>query len=677
MSEQLTTSLALNAAQREAIRIVDRPCLVLAGAGSGKTRVITAKIAHLIANGTGPSQIAALTFTNKAAAEMKERADAVLKERGLSARGLIVSTFHSLGMRLLRQEAAHLGLKPRFSILDSSDAFSILQELLATTDKKRIAAAQHRISLWKNALVTPDDAVALARDDDARADARTYRSYDATLRAYQAVDFDDLIRLPVELFRTQHERLVHWQARIRYLLVDEYQDTNACQYALMKQLAGARGAFTAVGDDDQSIYAWRGATLENIAQLQTDWPALATVKLEQNYRSTQRVLAAANALITHNPKIYEKKLWSEHGIGDAISVTAYANDEDEARNVVVKLMAHKFERRTEFRDYAILVRSNFQSRIFEQMLRQEKVPYELSGGQSFFDRAEIKDLTAYLRLMANGDDDPAFIRAITTPKRGIGMQTLEALGRYAGDRHVSLFEAAFLPGAHEAIGKKLDDVRTFGEFINRMTYRSEHEIGDEAVGALLRELVSAIGYEAYLFDQHDERAAQQKWQNVLDFCQWVAQRAKQDEVQPAKSLVEVGQTVALLTMLDRSDENADAVRITTLHAAKGLEFPHVFIVGVEEGLLPHTRADDEEGSARVEEERRLMYVGITRAQRSLHLSWCKQRRRGRDNTACEPSRFITEMGLDAPLQVKQAAEQRDSRAMLSDLKALLNAKPGV
>ncbi|HEU4622437.1 MAG TPA: UvrD-helicase domain-containing protein [Burkholderiaceae bacterium] len=668
-------SFPLNAAQRAAVHTIDRPCLVLAGAGSGKTRVIVAKIAHLIANGYAPNQIGALTFTNKAAAEMKERADSLAKQENRSVRGLVVSTFHSLGVKLLRAEAQHLGLKPKFSILDASDAFSIVQELLSTTDKKRVFAVQQRISLWKNALISPEAALHEARDEDDQIAARVFLSYDATLRAYQAVDFDDLIRLPVQLFSTHYERLVHWQSKLRYLLVDEYQDTNACQYALMKLLVGAQGAFTAVGDDDQSIYAWRGATLENIAQLERDWPRLAVIKLEQNYRSSQRILAAANSLIANNPKIYEKKLWSEHGTGDAISVTTYANDEEEARSVVLKLIGHKLERRAQFRDYAILYRSNHQARIVEQMLRQEKVPYVLSGGQSFFERAEIKDLTAYLRLISNGDDDPAFIRAITTPKRGIGTQTLEALGRYAGDRRVSLFEAAFLPGAHDAVGKKLDDIRTFGEFINRIAWRAEHESGEEAVSALVREFLSAIGYEAYLYEQHDERTARQKWQNVLEFSVWLGARAKEDEFQKAKTLIDVAQTVALLSMLDKDEVDPEAVRLSTLHAAKGLEYPHVFLIGVEEGLLPHTRGDEEEGPARIEEERRLMYVGITRAQRSLHISLCKQRRRARENVNCEPSRFIAEMGLDAPLQRVAETEKRDTRAMMAGLKALLGTPP--
>lgn len=666
--------MLLNTPQTTAVRCIDRPCLVIAGAGSGKTRVITAKIAHLIQHGFQAKEITALTFTNKAAAEMKERADALLKDQQLSARGLNVSTFHSLGVRLLRSEARHLGLKPTFSILDATDAFSILQNLLSTTDKKLIWAVANSISLWKNALVEPEQAPSLARNDDEHLAARTYLSYDVTLRAYQAVDFDDLIRLPVKLFLSNAERLTHWQSRCRYLLVDEYQDTNTCQYALVKCLAGQRGALTAVGDDDQSIYAWRGATLDNIAQLEKDWPQLQVIKLEQNYRSSQRILQAANALITHNPKLYDKKLWSEHGLGDAITVSAYADDEDEARQVVTKLISAKFDKRAAYRDFAVLYRSNYQARVLEQQLREQKVPYVMSGGQSFFERAEIRDISAYLRLMANGDDDPAFIRAITTPKRGIGAASLEALGTYAGERQVSLFEAAYLPGAHDKLGKKLEDIREFGDFINRLTWRAEREKGEEKVQALMQELLGAIDYEAYLYDQHDERTAQSKWQAVLDFVQWVGQRAKEDEFREASGLIDVAQTVVIMSFIDKNDGDLDAVRLSTLHAAKGLEYPHVFMVGVEEGLLPHTRADEEAGVERVEEERRLMYVGLTRAQRSLHLSWCKKRQRAREAQVCEPSRFIAEMGLDAPVQQKRPDEKRDTRATAAALQAMLKKK---
>ena len=659
----------LNAAQREGVKYLDGPCLLLAGAGSGKTRVITQKIAYLINEcGYSPKAIAALTFTNKAALEMQERIATLLP--GGAAKGLTVCTFHSLGVRMLRTEAEAAGLKPQFSILDASDCFGILQEVLATTDKLLLRAVQSKISLWKNGLISPTQAVQNAQSEDEAQAARAFLSYAATLQAYQAVDFDDLIRLPTELVQTNAEVRERWQNRLRYLLVDEYQDTNACQYALLKHLVGPRAMFTAVGDDDQSIYGWRGATLDNLRDLQTDFPNLKVIKLEQNYRSTVRILQAANNVIAHNPKIFEKKLWSEFGMGDNVIVLPMNDEEHEAESVIIRLLAHKFERRGKFSDYAILYRGNHQARVFEQALRKERVNYVLSGGQSFFEKAEIRDLISYLRLLANSDDDPAFIRAITTPKRGIGSATLETLGAYAGGRGISLFAALFESGFEGKLqARQFDALREFGEFINRLEWRARNE----PAGELLNELVKAIQYENWLYESNDERAAQTKWQNVLDFVQWLAKKGEEDE----KNLLELTQLVALITMLDKQGEEPDAVRLSTLHAAKGLEFPHVFLVGVEDNILPMLRPDDadmpaEQLVARIEEERRLMYVGITRAQRSLHVTWCKKRKRGRDYVNCEPSRFIAEMQLDTEV-VSTASEEApmSSKDRLANLKALL------
>ncbi|HQW21218.1 MAG TPA: UvrD-helicase domain-containing protein, partial [Rhodocyclaceae bacterium] len=465
----------LNPPQREAVHYLDGPLLVLAGAGSGKTRVITQKIAYLIEEcSIQPHHIAAITFTNKAAREMQERIGKRLPGRPLE--GLTVSTFHALGARILRQEAKQCGLKPNFSILDASDSAGIVGELLRNADKAQIRAVQSRISMWKNSLLMPEAALEVAQDALERGAARLFAEYERTLRAYQAVDFDDLIRLPALLFESDAEVLSRWQGRLRYLLVDEYQDTNRCQYQMLKSLAGPRAAFTAVGDDDQSIYAWRGADVENLNTLKEDFPQLKVIKLEQNYRSTTRILKAANSLIANNPKLFEKRLWSERGHGAEIRGHVCRDGEHEAELVVMKLQAHKFEHRGAFRDYAILYRGNHQARVFEQYLRDQRIPYLLSGGQSFFDRAEIKDLTAYLRLIGNDNDDPAFIRAVTTPKRGVGGMTLEALGRYAGERHIGLFAAAFEAGAESHVSsRQLASVREFGSFIHRLATRAAHE----------------------------------------------------------------------------------------------------------------------------------------------------------------------------------------------------------
>jgi ATP-dependent DNA helicase Rep len=630
----------LNPVQRAAATYLDGPLLVLAGAGSGKTRVITHKIAYLVQEcGYAARNVAAITFTNKAANEMRERVGSLLQ--GKQAQGLVVSTFHSLGMNILRVEGTLLGYKPKFSILDSGDVWKILSELTNSGDKQEIRDCQTQISNWKSALVAPDSALHSVGNEEEKAHARIYARYQDTLRAYQAVDFDDLIHLPVVLFKEHPGALARWQQRLRYLLIDEYQDTNDCQYQLTKLLAGNRAAFTAVGDDDQAIYAWRGASIENLHNLRNDFSNLNVIKLEQNYRSSQRILTVANHLINHNTKVFDKKLWSEHGIGDTVRIYAARDDEHEAESVVMRLMAHKFEHRTRFSDYAILYRSNYLSRVFEEQLRAQRVPYTVSGGTSFFDKAEIKDIVSYLRLLANTDDDPAFIRAITTPKRGIGNVTLEKLGNYAGTRHVSLFAAAFeVQIAQQLPAHQYEDLMVFCNFINRLQERADSVKllagrPKDTCAELLDELLRAINYETWLYDSFEARQAEAKWKNVQDFIAWIKRKAEADE----KSLLDMVQTIALINMLEGKDQEIDAVSLSTLHAAKGLEFPHVFIIGVEEDILPF-RDSDEQG---IEEERRLMYVGITRAERSLQISYCNRRRRGKDWYACEPSRFLDEM----------------------------------
>jgi ATP-dependent DNA helicase Rep len=653
----------LNPPQREAVKYLDGPLLVLAGAGSGKTRVITHKIAYLIGQcGYKPSAVAAITFTNKAAREMAARAAALT--HGMDTRGLVVTTFHSLGLRMLREDARHAGLKPGFSILDAADAAGIVAEILKTTDKQEIRRAAARISLWKNALMTPAQALASVEDDTGHVYAKLYDRYDATLRAYQAVDFDDLIRIPAGLLDSHAALREKWQNRLRHILVDEYQDTNAAQYRLLQKLAGARAAFTAVGDDDQAIYGWRGASADNLAQLRDDYPHLHVVKLEQNYRSTVRILKAANNLIANNPKLFEKRLWSELGLGDAIHVLPAKDDEHEAEVVVMRLLSHKFQHRTTWRDYAILYRGNHQARVFEKALRNEKVPYQVSGGQSFFDRAEIKDVIGYLRLVANTDDDPAFIRAVTTPRRGIGATTLEKLGAIAATLSVSLFDAVFSALAAERLGERqLAPLMEFCTFIQRLQFRAPRE----PAGVVLDDLLKAIDYEAWLFDQDDARAAQTRWDNVVEFAAWIAKKGEEDE----KDLLQITQAIALMSLLEgREDAEPDAVRLSTLHAAKGLEFGHVFLVGVEEGILPHRDAVDE---GRLDEERRLMYVGVTRARKSLTLTWCTRRRRARESVACEPSRFIAELGDDVrqPQTAGNADAKSHGSAQLAQLKAML------
>jgi ATP-dependent DNA helicase Rep len=658
----------LNPQQREAIHYLDGPLLVLAGAGSGKTRVITQKIAYLVQDcGFQPRNIAAITFTNKAAKEMQERVGKLMSRS--TAGELQISTFHSLGVRILREEAKALGYKPRFSIFDSADCAGIIGDIAKTIDKATLRRLQSLISNWKNALVSPEAARQIAANEHEALAAHAYLSYEATLKAYQAVDFDDLIGLPVKLFSSQPDLAEKWQNRLRYLLVDEYQDTNACQYQLLKLLAGVRAQFTAVGDDDQAIYGWRGADIDNLKKLPAEYPALRIIKLEQNYRSTVRILKAANNVIAHNEKLFEKKLWSELGHGDPITVTACRDNESEAETVVMKLQAHRFEHRGTFRDYAILYRSNHQARLLETQLRNQKIPYLLSGGQSFFEKAEIKDITSYLRLLANEDDDPAFIRAATTPKRGIGASTLQVLGQYSGERHVSLFHAAFEEGLSQRIqARQLEPLLEFCQFINRMQTRAAREPANQVIP----DLVKAIAYEAFLYDHEEARTAQTRWANVCEFTEWLNKRGEEE----GKTLIDLTQSIALINMLDKQNsDDYDAVQLSTLHAAKGLEYKHVFLVGIEEGILPHRESLD---PVKLQEERRLMYVGITRAQRSLHLSYCDRRKQAREFIPAEASRFIHEMGKEdlrfSGGKEASTPDKATGNARLESLKAMLANK---
>ncbi|MEO8566148.1 MAG: UvrD-helicase domain-containing protein [Betaproteobacteria bacterium] len=654
----------LNDPQRAAVRYIDGPLLVLAGAGSGKTRVITAKIAHLIEQGADPAGIAAITFTNKAAREMRERTGAPQRRRDGAGVAPTICTFHALGLKIVRREAAAMQLTPRFSILDPTDIEPVIAELLASSDRARVRAVQWQISAWKNALIAPDFALAHAATEAEAAAARVYARYRAALSAYQAVDFDDLIALPVAALESDAGAAAHWQRRLGYLLIDEYQDTNPAQYRLLRLLTGSRGAFTAVGDDDQAIYGWRGATLANLEQLPRDYPSLKVIKLEQNYRSSVRILRSANALIGHNAKLFDKALWSELGLGEPIQVTPAADDRAEAESVARAIAAFKFEHRVRFDDFAVLYRGNHQARAFEQALRGQNIPYAVSGGQSWFDRTEIRDLVAYLRLIANDDDDPAFVRAVTTPRRGVGAQTLEHLGR-AG----RLFAAACDDALVATLpARQREALAAFCKMINGLRYRAEREPADR----LIDELIKTIGYEDYLFASCDKREAQTRWESIADFVRWLTRKGEADQ----RSLLELTQSIALLTLLEGEEgREPDAVRLSTLHAAKGLEFAHVFLVGLEEGVLPHREAI---AAGNVDEERRLMYVGLTRAQRSLRLSWCRRRKRAGEWQSATPSRFIGELAQEDLRHAEGAREPGDAardkeagNARLRQMRAML------
>lgn len=664
----------MNPPQREAVRYLDGPLLVLAGAGSGKTRVITEKIAYLLgACGMQPAHVCAITFTNKAAREMKERVGKLLQ--GKESRGLRVSTFHTLGLDIIRREGKHLGYKPSFSIFDATDSANLIKELLRkeNVNEELLKELHQQISRWKNAFTTPEQAVTLASSDGEMRAARIYGEYNRHLKAYNALDFDDLIMLPVLLFMQQPEVLERWQNRTRHLLVDEYQDTNATQYQLVKLLVGARGALTVVGDDDQSIYAWRGAQPENLALLNQDFPNLKVIKLEQNYRSTGRILKAANQLIANNPHVFDKKLWSELGYGDPIRIVSCADEEDEAAKVVGQIIAHKFKHRTEHRDYAILYRGNHQSRLFEKALREQRIPYTLSGGTSFFAHTEVKDVLAYLKLLVNPDDDTAFLRAVNTPRREIGPSTLEKLGAYAGSRGVSLFTACFELGLKQQLsGRAYERVEQFAHWLVDIGDRARRGDPIEAI----RDLVREIDYDTYLKDtSNDIKAAERRMGNVYELLDWIQRLADNEEGNEADITLLVNK-ICLLDMLDRNDEenDSDNVRLMTLHAAKGLEFPHVFLVGMEEELLPHRNSIELET---IEEERRLAYVGITRAQRTLTLTVAARRRRGGELVRCEPSRFLQELPAEdlewegAGVELAPEVRQERGRAQLANLKGML------
>ncbi len=667
----------LNPRQDEAVRYIDGPCLVLAGAGSGKTSVITEKIAYLVKHcGIPARNIYALTFTNKAAREMKGRAGKLLDKK--EKRGLSVSTFHNLGLRIIRSELKHLGLKTGFSIFDGQDTKMMIKELMLRNGEDSddlIGEVQHQISQWKNEMLPPAKAVSYAKDKNMLRNAHVYAAYDRLLRAYNGVDFDDLILLPVKLFNEEPQALEKWQGRVRYMLVDEYQDTNNAQYQLVKQLAGIRQAFTVVGDDDQSIYSWRGARPENLAELSSDFPNLQVVKLEQNYRSTGTILNAANAVISNNPHIFEKKLWSELGFGEPIRVIECKNEDAEAEKVASDILNHRVRNSTQFSDYAVLYRGNFQSRLIEMKFQALQIPYKVSGGTSFFSRAEIKDIMAYLRLVINPDDDNAFLRIVNVPRREIGSSTLEKLGEYSNQRHVSLYAASQELGLEQFLDNRaLERLRRFTHWIDGVTYNA---VESDPVKAI-QELITDIDYEAWLHEQNsNDKMAERKMQNVwslVDSIKGMIDKAEEEgEEADLKAVIN---KLVLMDILDQQEQedNSDRVQLMTLHASKGLEYPHVFLIGVNEELLPHATSIEEDT---IEEERRLFYVGITRAQRTLSMTLGQERRQYGEKIDCSPSRFLDELpqedlrwegrGENKPQEEKDAV----AHAHLSNIRGML------
>ncbi|MBC3487513.1 DNA helicase Rep [Pseudomonas sp. SWRI50] len=664
----------LNPRQQEARDYVGGPLLVLAGAGSGKTSVITRKIAHLIQNcGIRAQYIVAMTFTNKAAREMKERVATLLRPG--EGRGLTVCTFHNLGLNIIRKEHDKLGYKPGFSIFDESDIKALLSDIMQKeySGDDGIDEIKNMIGAWKNDLILPPEALEKARNPREQTAAIVYTHYQRTLKAFNAVDFDDLILQPVKLFQEHPEVLERWQNRVRYLLVDEYQDTNASQYLLVKMLIGMRNQFTVVGDDDQSIYAWRGARPENLMLLKEDYPSLKIVMLEQNYRSTSRILRCANVLIANNPHAFEKQLWSEMGVGDEIRVIRCKNEEAEAERVAMEILTLHLRTNRPYSDFAILYRGNYQAKLIELKLQHHQVPYRLSGGNSFFGRQEVKDLMAYLRLLVNPDDDNAYLRVINVPRREIGSTTLEKLGNYSTERGISMYAASEELGLGEHLDARYTErLQRFKHWLDGV----RHKVALDDPIAALHEMIRDIDYENWIRQQTaSDKAAEFRISNVWFLVDALKNTLEKDEEGDMTIEDAIGKLV-LRDMLERQqeeEENAEGVQMMTLHASKGLEFPYVFIMGMEEEILPHRSSIEADT---IEEERRLAYVGITRARQTLAFTFAAKRKQYGEIIDCTPSRFLDELppddlaweGLDdAPVEVKAA---RGNNA-LADIRAML------
>jgi len=661
----------LNQQQREAVQYDQGPLLVLAGAGSGKTGVIAHKIANLIRKREiPPERITAITFTNKAAREMRERVRGLL---GQGRKRPWISTFHTLGLRILRAEAGALGYRKGFSILDAGDCASLLADLMrrnAPGTDIAVNVVQQAISAWKYALIAPDDVVQHELLPAQKLAARCYAPYCDTLMTFNAVDFDDLIMGPVRLLSSDPDVLAHWCNEIDYMLVDEYQDTNVSQYELVRLLVGQHHRLTAVGDDDQSIYAWRGAKPDNINELSRDFSDLKVIKLEQNYRSSGIILKTANALISNNPHSYVKKLWSEHGFGDKVRVFVANSEHDETERIANDILHRRLLHGFGFEDYAVLLRSNFQARLFEHAFREREIPYVLSGGRSFFDYTEIKDCICYLRLLANPSDNNALLRIINSPRRGIGAQTVKALVDVAATTELSLLETAVCDAFRARVSPlAAKRVALFADWLT--TFQQTHESAPPANTFAL--LLGDIQFDDWL-DQtsDDEKAAERRKENVVELQRWIERIYQADESRT------VADVVAALTLFDitarqENDDKVDGVALTTLHAAKGLEYGHVYLAGFEENLLPH-RSSIEQNT--IEEERRLAYVGITRAKRTLTITCSRTRKRYGQIETCEPSRFLEELPADELNWEGKTTDPQANRAAgrgtLDSLRRMLN-----
>ena len=636
----------LNSQQKEAIRYIDSPLLVLAGAGSGKTRVIIEKITYLIdVCGYAPSSILAVTFTNKSARAMKSRVTKHLENQ--SVRNLKISTFHTFGLNLFKKYHQLLGYKKNFSLLDEYDTSRMISEIAAQLfqiNKQMTRVIKHQISLWKNNLCTPEMVILEKGNIQQRQFFEIYCQYQKNLKAYNAIDLDDLIVLPVKLLSQWSEVHQYWQQKINYILVDEYQDTNASQYKLLQLLSGVRHQFTVVGDDDQSIYSWRGAKPQNLSALKQDYLSLKVIKLEQNYRSSGRILHAANTLINHNPHLFIKKLWSEDQYGDPIRIILNKDEDDESQRIASEILSHKLHHQTTFKDYVVLIRGNYQAFLLERYFQLYKIPYAITGTASFFSKTEIKDLLAYCRLMFNPEDNTSFLRVINTPRREIGLTTLTYLAEYAQKRDISLFCAISEIGLKNYLQKHtILKLKKFYNFIR--TYQAQISgVNQSQISRILFNFLDDIQYKNWL--KNNSRSPQQvekRFDNIIQLISWICNdnNGNLESFDFAKTI----NRMLLMNMIDQTEDKKDSnkVQISTIHAAKGLEFNHVYLMGLEEGILPHQQSID---SHEIEEERRLIYVAITRAKYTLNLTLTKVRKKFGKTLTSKPSRFINELPKD-------------------------------
>jgi DNA helicase-2/ATP-dependent DNA helicase PcrA len=634
----------LNAEQRRAVMATKGPVLVLAGAGTGKTRVITTRIAQLLAEGVAAENVLAVTFTNKAAREMRERVTALVGKK--NGKALTVGTFHRFCLDLLREHATKVGLPRKFSICDASDQQSAVRKALRELDVgdevMNPRAAQARISLFKNRMVGPDEALKGAADDSDELVGRAYRRYEEHLRSVGTVDFDDLLLMTERLLRENERVREAVRDRFRYVLVDEYQDTNGPQYAIVKHVADGHRNLCVVGDDDQSIYGWRGADVTRILRFEKDFPGCLVTRLETNYRSTEPILNAANRVIANNPKRHEKSLKSALGAGDPVMFRPAPDEHEEADTVVREIQWLDRTRKARLGDIAVLFRTGVQARVFETQLRARGVPYVLVGGPSFFDRKEVRDVLAYLRLVDNAKDEASFLRIVNCPPRGVGKTSLERAIGHASRERVSVMDA-FAGGGIEGISAAATEA-VQGLLRLTATLGGGGRIRD--LVHLVRDVVDAVGYRTEVDRRYpDPGAARERWGAVEEI-----QNAAENYQRRSRKANLTGflQELTLSADDDRSSEDAgerNVVTLMTLHAAKGLEFPRVYLVGLEEGLLPHLRSVAEDT---IEEERRLMYVGITRAKRQLTLSCAGQRSRGGQRILAHPSRFLFELRRTEP-----------------------------